>query len=72
MINHFYILSLELGVGWEATVIECEDEFDFIQQSLISNQDQDHFIDGSYYNETFYIGHSLSFQAYSPRQSGYT
>ena len=71
MINYFYILFLELGDGWGVTVIECEEEFDFIQQSLINDQDLDHFVDGSYSSETFYFGQALGFQTYSPRQTGY-
>ena len=71
MINHFYILFLDLGDGWGATVIECEEEFEFIQQSLINDQDLDHFVDGSYSSEAFYFGQALGFQTYSPRQTGY-
>ena len=53
-----------------ATVIECEEELDFIQQSLINNQEEDHFVNGSFCKEIFYNGNPSSFQVYSPRQSG--
>ena len=63
-------MFVELGDGWGAPVIESEDEFDFIEQNLKNNQDRDHFVNGSYYDETLYNGHPFSFQAYSPKQLG--
>ena len=59
----------ELGNGWGAIVFESEVEFDFIEENLRTDQNQEYFVNGSFYDESFSIGISLSFQVYSPRQS---
>ena len=65
-----YVVFVELGSGWGAIVFESEVEFDFIEENLRTNQDQEYFVNGSFYDESFSIGFPLSFQIYSPRQSG--
>ena len=72
MLSDTYYLS-ELGDGWEVARLDCEDEYNFIQEILKLDQDQDYFIGGSIrddtYFQTFHIN-PYSFQVYSPRQSG--
>ena len=60
----------ELGNGWGAIVFESEVEFDFIEENLRTDQQQEYFVNGSFYDESISIGISLSFQVYSPKQSG--
>ena len=65
-----YGVFVELGNGWGAIVFESEVEFDFIEENLRADQDQEYFVNGSFYDETFsIINHPLSFQVYTPRQS---
>ena len=65
-------MFVELGSGWGAIVFESEVEFDFIEENLRTDQDQEYFVNGSYYDESFSIitYFPFSFQIYSPRQSG--
>ena len=63
----------ELGDGWESARLESEVEFELIQEILKLDQDQDYFIGGSIYDETwfqYFYEWPYSFQQYSPRQSG--
>ena len=65
-----YVVFAELGSGWGPIVFESEVEFYFIEENLRTDQDQEYFVHGSFYDESFSIGFPLSFQIYSPRQSG--
>ena len=72
------LCSLELGAGWEATILETRDEYNFIRQSQrgCSSDIQDYFIGGSacpglvgsfdYYSRGYF---SMS-PAYSTSQTG--
>ena len=66
-----YVVFVELGDGWGVIVFESEVEFDFIEENLRADQDQEYFVNGSFYNELFsLLQFALSFQAYTPRKSG--
>ena len=49
-----YVMSVELGSGWGAIVFESEVEFDFIEENLKTDQDQEYFVNGSFYDESFF------------------
>ena len=76
MIVTFYLSGL--GTGWGAISLESEQERDFVEQNLQTDQDQDYFVGGSIYDETLFdffypfwgFTYPFSFQAYSPRQTG--
>ena len=75
MTDTFYLS--EIFTGWEAISLESEQERDFIEQNLKTDQDQDYFVGGSIYDETLFdffypawgFTYPFSFQAYSPRQT---
>ena len=72
-----YFLS-ELGNGWGSTLIESEQEWNFIEENLRTDQEQDYFIGGSYYNQshfeffdpTYWFNSNFSVRSYSTRQQG--
>ena len=65
-----YVVFVELGSGWGAIVFESEVEFHFIEENLRADQNQEYFVNGSFYDEIFsIINFPLGFQVYTPRQS---
>ena len=69
---NFYLVFIELGDGWGAVEMESEVEYFFIEENLRTDQNQEYWVNGSFYEESFSIGRPLSFQVYTPRQSGNT
>ena len=67
----------DIGTGWGPTFIECEQEWDFIEQSLKTDQNQDYFTGGSLKDDDTHLllnsvwgDLHLSFSSYVPRTSG--
>ena len=63
-----FFLFADLGDGWDTALFESEQEFEFVEENLRPDQDQEYFVNGSSLFEEF--GLSTGFQRYSPRQTG--
>ena len=66
----------DLGTGWGPMFLESEQEWNFIEQILGTDRDQDYFIGGSISDETYFLlfptwgSLPLSFSTYTPKTSG--
>ena len=65
-----FSLFVDLGDGWDAAVFESEQEFEFVEENLRPNQDQEYFVNGSSLLEGFVLRFGFDFTGYSLRQTG--